>query len=157
MMKKVVTGVLLMAASSFALADNGPGCGAGAMIFKGQSGVAPHVLAATTNGSFGNQTFGMTFGTLGCNANSTISVMASTFIDQNMEQLAADVSRGEGEYLSALMTLLKIEDADKSHFKSVMKERFDTIFPDQNATSDQTLSQLESIMQSDSTLAKYLG
>lgn len=127
------------------------------MIFKGQSGVAPHVLAATTNGIFGNQTFGLTFGTLGCNPNSTINVMASTFIDQNMEQLAADVSRGEGEYLSALMLLLNIEEADKAHFKSVMKDSFGTIFPDQNTTSEQTLSQLESVMKSDSTLAKYLG
>ena len=155
-MKKVVSGVLLMAASSFALADSGPGCGAGAVLFKGQSGLAPHVLAATTNGAL-SQTVAMTVGTWGCNANSTINVMAAAFIDQNMEQLAADASRGEGEYLSALMTLLKIEDVDKSHFKVVMQERFDTIFPDQNTTSDQTLSQLESVMQSDSTLAKYLG
>src|SRR5690606_30574611 len=132
------------------------GCGAGAVLFKGQSAPPPHVLAVTTNGVLSN-TVATTVGTWGCNANSTINVMAAAFIDQNMEQLAADTSRGEGEYLSALMTLLKVEDADKAHFRTVMKERFDTIFPDQNTTSDQTLSQLESVMQSDSTLAKYLG
>lgn len=154
-MKKLLSGLVLSAFSTLALAN--PGCGAGSMIFKGQSGLAPHVLAATTNGTFGNQTFGMTTGTLGCNANTTINVVASTFVDQNLEQLATDMSRGEGEYLGALMTLLKVQDADKDHFKSVMKEQFSAIFSSQDVTSDQALSQLESVMQSDERLAKYLG
>ena len=42
------------------------GCGAGSILFEGQKGPVPQILAVTTNGSFGNQTFGITSGTLGC-------------------------------------------------------------------------------------------
>src|SRR3569623_1425632 len=41
-------------------APNNVGCGVGTIIFDGQSGAAPQVLAATTNGILGNQTFGIT-------------------------------------------------------------------------------------------------
>ncbi len=156
-MKRIVSGLMLVAASSMAFASPGPGCGAGSMIFKGQSGLAPHVLAVTTNGSFGNQTFGMTTGTLGCNPNTAITTNAAVFVDQNMEQLAADMSRGEGEYLSALMLLLKVEESDKNHFKAVMKDQFSAVFSSSDVTSDQALTQLESVMKADETLVKYLG
>src|SRR5690606_19664903 len=150
------SGLMLVAASNLAFASTGPGCGAGAMIFKGQSGLAPHVLAATTNG-LGSQTLAMSTGTLGCNPNTAITANAAIFVDQNMEQLAADMSRGDGEYLSALMLLLKVEESDKNHFKAVMKDQFATVFPSSDVTSDQALSQLESVMKADETLAKYLG
>lgn len=38
-MKKLIAGALLMGASTLAFAQ--PGCGVGAMIWKGQSGIAP--------------------------------------------------------------------------------------------------------------------
>ena len=49
--------------------DNGPGCGLGKLAwgdFKGQKQIAPQVMMATTNGTFGSQTFGISFGTSGC-------------------------------------------------------------------------------------------
>lgn len=156
-MKQVCLGLLLVAASGLAFADTGPGCGAGSVLFKGQDGLAPHVLAATTNASFGNQTFGMTTGTLGCNTNESIDVMAANFFDQNLEQLAADMSRGEGEHLNALMALMKVQDVDKSHFKMTVKKQFSTIFPNRNVTSNEALSKLEEVMKGDAALAKYLG
>ena len=72
-MKRMI-GVLAAAgllASGFAgevrAGDTDIGCGPGTKIWDGQTGVAPKALGATTNGSFGLQTFGITFGTLGCN------------------------------------------------------------------------------------------
>lgn len=38
-MKKLIAGAILLGASSMAFAQ--PGCGVGAMIWKGQSGIAP--------------------------------------------------------------------------------------------------------------------
>jgi hypothetical protein len=155
-MKKLFLSLLLATVSGLAFADNGAGCGAGSVLFKGQKGVAPHVLAATTNGSFGNQTFGMSSGTLGCNATKEIQVMAASFFNQNVEQLATDMSRGEGEHLNALMTLMKVQDADKAYFRTTVKNQFSAIFPSQNVTSNEALSKLEEIMKADATLAKYL-
>lgn len=156
-MKKVLLSLLLVAASGLAFADTGAGCGAGSILFKGQRGVGPHVLAATTNGSFGNQTFGMTSGTLGCNATNKIQVMAANFFNQNLAQLATDMSRGGGEHLSALMTLMKIQDADQNHFKTTVQNQFSAIFPSQGVTAQAALSNLEGVMESDPALAKYIG
>ena len=43
----------------FAAGENNVGCGLGTKLFDGDSGLAPQVLAATTNGTLGNQTFGI--------------------------------------------------------------------------------------------------
>ena len=49
--------------------DNGPGCGLGKLAwldYGGQKQIAPQVMMATTNGTFGSQTFGISSGTSGC-------------------------------------------------------------------------------------------
>jgi hypothetical protein len=55
MLKKIALAALLAAGSSVAMADNDVGCGAGTQIWAGQKGIAPKILAATTNGIFTNQ------------------------------------------------------------------------------------------------------
>ena len=75
-MKKIIAGVILASASSLALANaSGPaGCGLGStVVFPDANQWYQHVMAATTNATSGNQTFGMTSGTLGCEA-ATVSV-----------------------------------------------------------------------------------
>lgn len=54
------------------------------MLFKGQSGTTSHVLAAITNGSTGNNTFGMTFGTNGCSTKGTLTYGGKEMIDVSM-------------------------------------------------------------------------
>ncbi len=76
MKKKIAIAALMtLAPMSMAMAagPNSIGCGVGTIIWNGQSGVAPQVLAATTNGTLGNQTFGVSTGTLGCAQNGTVS------------------------------------------------------------------------------------
>ena len=75
-MKKFVAIAMLAGFSSMAMADQDVGCGLGSMLWAGQSGVVPKILAATTNGTSGNQTFGITTGTLGCQADGVISSRA---------------------------------------------------------------------------------
>ena len=46
--------------------DTGPGCGLGKLAwsdYKGQKQIAPQVMMATTNGTFGSGTFGISTGT----------------------------------------------------------------------------------------------
>ena len=73
--KTLVTTLLLAPLSVLADPPNSVGCGVGSQLFDGQSGVAPQVLAVTTNGILGNQTFGISSNTLGCKSDGT--VMAS--------------------------------------------------------------------------------
>ena len=68
----MLTGLLVSLQSGLAFAvnpDNGPGCGLGKLAwadYKTPKNIAPQVMMATTNGTFGSQTFGISFGTSGC-------------------------------------------------------------------------------------------
>ena len=155
-MKKIIAGVALSVASTMAFAGTDAGCGLGSMLFKGQSGVAPHVLAATTNGSFGNQTFGMTSGTLGCVTSKPITSMA-IYMDNNIDKIARDVSRGQGENLDALAVILGIEAEDRPHFAALLQQNFAAIFPSESVTSDQASDTVVSLMKSDEKLAAYVS
>ena len=91
--------VVFLPVTAFAAANNVGSCGLGSKVFEGQKGVAPQVLAATTNGTSGNQTFGITSGTLGCSQDGVVSSNWKTalFIDGNKSQLARDAASGQGE------------------------------------------------------------
>ncbi len=157
-MKKTILVVALLAGSStaFAANDTGPGCGVGSMIFDGKSGVAPHVLAATTNATLGNQTFGMTSGTLGCDVDQPISVAAADFLDNNMEKVARDMATGSGESLDTLANLMGISAADSQHFKAVSQAQFTSIFSSDRVHSGEVITALNQVMQQDTVLAKYV-
>ena len=157
-MKKWLVGAVLASASSFALAAGGPaGCGLGtAVVFPSANQWYQHVLAATTNGTSSNQTFGMTSGTLGCEAANGPLKLAQAFIDENMDQLAADTAKGEGETLAALAEVIGIQEQDSPVFKRAMQANFDVMFHEQ-ATSNETYEAMKLAMANDVALQKYLG
>ncbi|MGH8759512.1 MAG: DUF3015 family protein, partial [Burkholderiales bacterium] len=72
-MKKVLIAIAMSALPALAFADNIGSCGWGAKLFDGEKGTAPQVLAVTTNGTFGNQTFGISSGTSGCTQDGTVT------------------------------------------------------------------------------------
>ncbi|MEA1080803.1 DUF3015 domain-containing protein [Marinobacter qingdaonensis] len=153
-MKKLIAGVMLLGASSMAFAQ--PGCGVGAMIWKGQSGIAPHVLAATTNGTFGNQTFGMTTGTLGCQTNEAVQSMA-LYMDSNIDKVARDMSRGTGENLDTLAVLLGVDAADRDTFRQVLQDNFASIFPSSDTTSGEAVDAIVAVLEKNESLSKYVA
>ncbi|MFW5825407.1 MAG: DUF3015 domain-containing protein [Marinobacter sp.] len=153
-MKKLIAGAIFLGASSMAFAQ--PGCGVGAMIWKEQSGIAPHVLAATTNGIFGNQTFGMTTGTLGCETNQSVQSMAM-YMDSNIDKVARDMSRGSGENLDTLAVLLGVDEADRSEFNRLLKDNFASVFPSSDTTSDQAVDAIVALMEENERLSKYIA
>lgn len=155
-MKKLLA-LALVAASSLAMADDDAGCGLGTMVWAGQSGIAPKILAATTNGTSGNQTFGITSGTLGCQADGVISSRArlSMFMGTNSERLARDMSVGHGETLDVLANLLHIKSEDKAAFFQAAKANFGKIFAPENQSAGQVLAALQHVMSQDATLAAY--
>lgn len=123
MKKLLIVAGLLMTSSAFAA--HGPaGCGVGSMMFEGKSGLVFNVLAGTFNSSSGNQTFGMSTGTLGCEDAKTATVTSVSFIEGNTVALSNDIARGEGEALSAYLTIIKKENANTS----VLKSNFAAIF-----------------------------
>ncbi|MDD3352227.1 DUF3015 domain-containing protein [Zoogloea sp.] len=156
-MKKIILAALVSVPfTAFAAANNVGSCGLGSKVFEGQRGVAPQVLAATTNGTFGNQTFGITSGTLGCTQDGVVSSSWKTamFIDGNKSQLARDAASGQGETLDALAALLKVDAADKAAFVSLTKARHSEIFASVES-AESIATRLKAALQSDARLAKY--
>ena len=119
--------------SSNAMAIDSTGCGLGSMAWRGQSGTAPQILAVTTNGSFGTQTFGITFGTSGCDPDGRVTggtgKMVLAFMENNMEQFAMDAAAGRGETIE---TLAGIVNMDSEKLGELTKENFAVLFPNQN-------------------------
>jgi hypothetical protein len=139
-------------------ADTGPGCGWGTMLMDGQQGLGPNVIAATTNGTLGNQTFGMTFGTAGCDKNHTVESTAAThFLDDNMESVARDMSTGQGESLDTLANLLGVQKEHKDKFFSVTQANFATIFSSDAVSSLEVMASIQKVMKEDATLSQYVS
>jgi hypothetical protein len=158
-MKKLISILSLIAAlPTLAMAaDNVGGCGVGSMVFKGQSGVVPQVLAVTTNGSTGNQTFGITSGTLGCTQDGVVTSNMKTamFIQSNKDQLARDMSVGSGETLAALSHLLGVETQDQAAFNHLTKDNVARIFTTDSVATEQVVVALREVLASDATLSRY--
>lgn len=142
---------------AFASADNVGGCGWGTKLFDGQGGIAPQVLAITTNGTSGNQTFAITSGTSGCTQDGVVRTNWKTaaFIDQNMNKLARDMSRGEGESVDALATLVGVKAEDKEIFASVLQKNFGSIFASDSVDSEAVRANLHEVLARDGRLAVY--
>lgn len=157
-MKKLLAVALLASMSSVASADQDVGCGLGTVLWAGQSGLIPKVLAATTNGTFGNQTFGISTGTLGCQQSGVITsrVRLTMFTGSNIEKLARDMSVGEGETLNVLADLMGIPEQSKATFFQATRQHFGTIFAPENANAGQVLDALNSVMASHTELAAYI-
>lgn len=155
-MKKIIAvASLVIALPTAAFAgQNNVGCGAGSMVFKGQSGIFPQVLAATTNGTSGNQTFGISTGTLGCSKDGTVSSTAM-FIDSNKEKLARDMSVGNGEALASLSHLMGVEAKDQAAFNRLTKENMARIFSTDNVATEQVVVALREVLASDAQLSRY--
>ncbi|MBP5352605.1 MAG: DUF3015 family protein [Alphaproteobacteria bacterium] len=136
-MKKILSAVVVCSALCLATSahavDSTGGCGLGSMAWRGQSGIIPQSLAITTNNTFWTNTFGITFGTSGCDPNGRITGgtghMMLAFLQDNMEQFAMDAAAGKGETIT---TLAGIMNVDSSKLGEEIQQNFAYIFPNDN-------------------------
>jgi hypothetical protein len=108
------------------------GCGLGSFVFGDKPGMI-QVFASTTNGFSGNQTFGISSGTLNC-GESGKAAKAEQFIDVNKVALENDLARGQGESLTALSQVLECKN---SNFAPAMKQNYNQSFPQGGANNQQ--------------------
>ncbi|KPV41151.1 hypothetical protein AN478_04440 [Thiohalorhabdus denitrificans] len=143
--KTAVVAVLAALPMSSAMAKDSTGCGVGTMIFDGQEGVIPQVLAVTTNGTSGNQTFGITSGTLGCDQDGVVQSDAklTAFVSSNMEKLAADMASGNGETLASAAELMNVPESDRAAFYQAAKDDFASIYGGEQVTAGQVVEGLQ--------------
>jgi len=149
---------LLMASTASAVADSGPGCGLGQQIFAGQSGLGPHVLAATTNGSVSyNQLFGLSFDSLGCDGETVVTAefQRNVFVANNYDNIARDAAQGGGDHLESLATLMQMQDDDAQRFYTLAQANYDQLFGESQGDHDEWLQKLDSTLSADPLLSKY--
>jgi hypothetical protein len=152
MKKLLVCALAAVAPAAMAQANNVGSCGWGSKLFEGQRGVIAQVLAVTTNGTSGNQTFGITSGTSGCTSDGLVTSgwRSAMFIDGSRVALARETAAGQGETLDALMTVMAVKPADQAYFRSTLKSQFATVFAD-----DRIAANLKSVLAADARLAAY--
>lgn len=163
-MKRIslTVGFLLLASASVGLAQpttvtvgggrsyGTAGCGLGSIVFGSQPGFI-QILAATTNGTFASQTFGITSGTSNCADTGGGVASAKSFIETNRQALAKDISRGNGETIQNLTTLSGCSD---SHAVGAsLQKNFKTIFPAADVSDTQVSGSVLDILKSDKTLS----
>ncbi len=136
-MKKLImlaiVGMFVAMPGGFALAagtpDTGPGCGLGKVMWQNYPNAktkGSQILMATTNGSFGSQTFGMSTGTLGCTDDGRIwaEQKATMFAELNADALAQEMAQGRGEHLASMATLLGVAQPQHAAFFAMAQERY---------------------------------
>lgn len=158
MMKRTLwtlAAVAVLAAAARA-GQNDAGCGLGAQLFKENKPV-DQILAATTNGTVSNQTFGITTGTLGCTSGGlikTASIERQVFVATNIRALGLEMAQGKGEYVSSLAAL---SGCRAPEFSAFAKARYEKLFPSEKTTPSELLSNIDKEITSDPAMAKACG
>jgi hypothetical protein len=151
--KLLLCGLALLSTQAFAT-NQGPGCGIGTNIFKGQSGLIAHTSAGTTNGTF-SQITAIGLGTSGCTSESTVSndLERQIFAANNFDELAKESAQGQGDYLMSLAMLMQIETNDQSEFYQLLQHNHNALF---KSDANNLLSSLDNTLASNITFAKYI-
>ena len=145
----VFVGSVLAAAAGQARSNTG--CGLGSMLFKNNAdnSVVLQTFQATTNGIYGNQTFGITTGTSECSQpkNFVSNQQLNEFMVANMDNLARDIAQGRGETLDAFAELLGVPAEKRPEFYGQLQNGFSRIFTSPGV-------QMASVMDNISTVSK---
>ncbi len=146
-MKKILISAiatLALTTSAMATVNNQTGCGLGAVIIKDNSSAVMLALQATTNGISGNQTFGITSGTLGCKKTKLVmNERASEFVASNMDVLSKEISVGHGESIDTLAELLNIEDT--AAFSASLQANYNKIYTSEKVEMNDVLDNIASV------------
>lgn len=147
-MKKILSLVAvfsLIFASAEAYSAGNAGIGLGALLLKGKKGKVWELLATCLNGTSGNQTFAITSGTLGYEEGAVIGMTdVEVFVAKNMDSLATDIARGNGEYVNTLASMYKVQDVDG--FKTKLKNNFDKIYTNTGVTSKEVVANINDVV-----------
>ena len=141
--------MVVLSGVGWAVDPKNTGCGLGSIAFEGQNGLVSQTFAATTNGIFGNQTFGITSGTSNCEQYKefTYNPKVNTFVAENMDNLATDIARGQGEYVNTLALLMEVPSAKRASFRSQLQAHFSDIYTSDKVTHSEVVRNIMVVAQ----------
>lgn len=126
------------------------GCGLGSVIFGQKRGMV-QVFAATSNGFFSNNTFGVSSGTLNCpGMNGQDAEAAAGFIETNRLAMENDVARGQGETLEAFYAVVNCEE--HKQVGEVLQKNYQQIFK-AGATNQDLVTSIRKTIRENQTTA----
>ena len=139
--------------------DTGPGCGLGKLAwsdYKNQKNIAPQVMMATTNGTFGSNTFGISFGTSGCTNDGVVmkTSQVDMFASLNFENLSEDMAQGRGEHLASLATLLGVPAEQQAEFFAMTQDKYTTLIQSGETTPVAMVKALQDVMAANPVFEK---
>ena len=139
--------------------DTGPGCGLGKLAwsdYAGQKQIAPQVLMATTNGTFGSTTFGISTGTSGCTNDGTImaSEKVNVFAASNFDNISQEMAQGQGEHLTSLATLMGIPEDDHQEFFSMTQAEYTSLVQNGESSPKAVIKAIYTAMEGHPVLAQ---
>jgi hypothetical protein len=138
----------LLPAALFAKGHGGhpmAGCGLGYMLLGNPDNSKPtQILAATTNGTSGSQTFGITSGTSGCTEDGAVKWVkeAEVYAEINLKDLSREMAAGRGEFLNGFAALMGVPASKTADFAAFTREKYSSLFTAANTSSVEMLSNL---------------
>ena len=135
-------------------------CGVGTKIWEGNDGTLAKIAAFTTN-FFTFYGISTTFEIAGCGPSDNIFRRAASekvhdYASNNLDHLASDMARGQGEHLDALATLLQLDEGDRAEFGAFSQANLEHLLPRDDVTADEFLIELGHRMAENTTLARYV-
>lgn len=156
-MKKQLLLLVLMItlAAPLAFAGKTSGCGLGSQALEGKSGMLMNLVATFLNGISGNQTFGITTGTSGCNADDVVynDMVREQFVATNMGNLSADMAQGNGQYVTVMAELMGCDVAGQQAFAEMSQAKYETLFTSADVDAKVWLASLKHEMANDAVLS----
>jgi hypothetical protein len=145
-------------ASALGNLDNGMGCGLGKLVWSdygGQKQIAPQVMMATTNSTFGSQTFDISSWRSGCTNDGLIMKNKHVNMAQSsFESLEQEMVQGYGEHLASLATLLGVPTENQPECFSLVQEKYASLVQFEDSTPLVMLQAIQEAMSGHQVLAK---
>jgi len=113
-------------------------------------------MMATTNVTFGSQTFGISFGTSGCTNDGKVMAGQQTnlFIASTFDTLSEDMARGGGEHLAALATLMGVPAEQQPAFFAMTQQQYQMLVQAGDTSSVAAVKALQDAVSGHSMVAR---
>lgn len=124
------------------------GCGLGTMVFGNDESLVSQTAAAFINWCFFSQPLGISSGTSNCEKpeSSVQNEKVKVFVADNMDNLATDIAKGQGQYVETLAVLLEVPQNQRPAFLVKLKDNFSAIYPDGSVTADQVAVNIQALL-----------
>ena len=150
-MKLIIALMALVATSSVFAADSSSGCGMGYEIAPKQSLVSSSTRSLV-NATFSNS-IAMTLGTSGCAKHSIVQNEAKGihFAEANMNQLAIEMSRGNGEFVQGFAGVFGCQNSEA--FGSMVQSKYESVLPSANTSGVELYNNVKAEIRNNASLS----